>query len=63
VVIFALLDGGSLFSGLGSDIQLIFGLWCSAVSTVPVALVMFPGCIGMLLSSWNFCWMDGVDGI
>jgi hypothetical protein len=37
-----LLDGGSLFSGLGFDIQLSFGLWCLVVSTVPVALVVFP---------------------
>jgi hypothetical protein len=43
VATFALLDGGSLFSGFESD------LWCSAVSTVSVALVMFLGCIGMLV--------------
>jgi hypothetical protein len=38
-----LLDGGFLFSGLGFDIRLSFGLWCLAVSTVSVALVVFPG--------------------
>jgi hypothetical protein len=38
-----LLDGGFICSELGFDIQLSFGLWCSAVSTEPVALVVFPG--------------------
>jgi hypothetical protein len=38
-----LLDGGSSFNGLGFDIRLSFGLWCSAVSIVPIILVVFPG--------------------
>jgi hypothetical protein len=44
VTAFALmLDGGSLLSGFGFDIRLSFGLWCSTVSTVPVALAVFSG--------------------
>jgi hypothetical protein len=44
IVKFALMmDGGSFLSGFGFDIRLSFGLWCSAVSTVPVALAVFSG--------------------
>jgi hypothetical protein len=43
VATFGLLDGGSLLSGVGFDIRLSFGLWCSAASIVSVALVVFPG--------------------
>jgi hypothetical protein len=34
-------NGGSLLSGFWFDIRLSFDLWCSAVSIVPVALVVF----------------------
>jgi hypothetical protein len=44
VTAFALmLDGGSLLSGFGLNIWLSFGLWCSVVSTLPIALVVFSG--------------------
>jgi hypothetical protein len=49
VAAFALLDGGSLLSGLVFDIRLNFGLWCSAASTVLIALVVFPVNIGVLV--------------
>jgi hypothetical protein len=44
IVKFALmLDGGSLLSEFEFDIRLSFNLWCSAVSIVPVVLVVVSG--------------------
>jgi hypothetical protein len=62
VVAFALLDGDSLLSGVGFDIRLSFGLWCSAVSTVPIALAVSTGlhwCVGVGVKCGIFVWLRG----
>jgi hypothetical protein len=60
VVAFALLAGDSLLSGVGFDIRLSFGLWCSAVSTVPIALVVSPGYIGVLVLAYGARFLFGL---